>query len=128
MGNFIQNVYAQNTGDQGICNPLIKGLCGGPDTATIKFASFFSALVGVFLIIASLFTFVNLLQGGLSWITSGGDKTALEAARSRIQNAILGLFIVAASWVIFILIMQFLGISPLGTSNFQFNFPSLFGQ
>ncbi len=124
MNFFVKEVFA----DEGICNPLIKGLCGGSEKAGNQFASLVSALLALFLFVGSLFTLINLFQGGLSWITSGGDKTALEASRSRIQNAILGMLIVAASWVIFIFFTQFLGISPLGSNNFQISLPSLFGQ
>lgn len=120
---ILQKVYAQDP--TGICNPLINGLCGS-DNAPAKFGTLISAIVGVFLIIATLFTLLNLLLGGFGWITSGGDKAGLDAARSRIMNAIIGLIIVASSWVIFILLMQFLGITSDG--GFQIILPSLFGQ
>lgn len=122
MDFFIKPVNAQ------IYNPVITGLSGGQGNAGARFGSLISSLVAVFLIVASLFTLFNLFQGGLSWITSGGDKAGVEAARNRIQNALLGMFIVAAGWVIFILITQFLGITPLGSSTFQINLPTLFGQ
>lgn len=109
-------------------NPLIPQLKGGEQGAVNQIASIFASLVAVFLIIGSLFTFVNLLMGGIGWITSGGDKNALEGARNRIMNALIGMFIVAGSWAIFLLILQFFGISPIGSQNIQFSIPTLFGH
>jgi len=55
-----------------------------------------SALVGVLLILSALIAFFYLIMGGISWITSGGDKAAMETARNKITHAIVGLIIVGA--------------------------------
>lgn len=73
-----------------------------------------SALVGVLLIIAALMAFFFLILGGIQWITSGGDKAGMEAARNKITHAIVGLIIVGAAWAIMILVQNFLGISIIG--------------
>lgn len=70
-------------------------------------------VVYVVLIIAGLATFIFLIWGGIQWITSGGDKSGVEAAQHKIQAAILGLFIVFATWALMFVIEQFLGISIL---------------
>jgi len=111
----------------GICNPLIPALCGSAN-APIRFGSLVSSLFGALLIIAGLFFLINLLTGGITWITSGGDKAALDNARTQIQNAVMGMFITAATWVIYILVTQFLGLTPIGSSTIQFHLPPLFGQ
>lgn len=67
-----------------------------------------SVLTMVFVITAVL-AFAYLVWGGIQWITSGGDKTATEAARNRIQAAILGLFIVFAAWAIMLVLGSFFG-------------------
>ncbi|MBI4066977.1 hypothetical protein HY407_01235 [Candidatus Gottesmanbacteria bacterium] len=108
----------------GVCNPIIPGLCGTSNVGP-KFGGLITSLVSVFLIIAAIFALLNLLLGGLGWITSGGDKAGVDAARSRIQNAILGLFIVAISWTIFIFVTGFLGITA-GGPGFRINLPTLF--
>ena len=71
---------------------------------------FISAILAAILVIATLASFIYLLLGGLSWITSGGDKAAVEGAQKRIQAAIIGLFIVFAAWALMIVIGKFLGI------------------
>ena len=73
-----------------------------------------SALVGTILIIAALLAFLYLILGGISWITSGGDKAAMETARNKITHAIVGLIIVGAAWAIMVLIQNFLGVTILG--------------
>lgn len=77
-----------------------------------------SAVVGVILIIAAILAFLFLLLGGIQWITSGGDKAGLEAARNKITNAIVGLIIVASAWAIMLLVGQFTGFNFLGGSGF----------
>lgn len=76
-----------------------------------------SAAVGTILILAALLAFVWLILGGIQWITSGGDKAAMEAARNKITHAIVGLIIVGAAWAIMMLVQNFLGISIIGSQG-----------
>lgn len=76
--------------------------------------SLISALVGALLVVSALLAFFFLILGGIQWITSGGDKTGMEAARNKITHAIVGLVIVGAAWAIMILIQNFLGITVIG--------------
>src|SRR3989337_1210736 len=101
-----------------VTNPAITGLIGKkPGDAPVVFGKFIAAIVGVFLVGASLWAFAQILLGGLNWISSGGDKSRLETARLQITNALVGLLFVFAFWAISLLILQFLGISPLGSSE-----------
>lgn len=84
-----------------------------------------AASVGTLLIISALLAFIFLILGGIQWITSGGDKAGMEAARNKITHAIVGLIIVGASWAIMILVQQFLGINIIG--NEGFNLPKPYG-
>lgn len=70
-----------------------------------------SSVVGTMLVISSLLAFVFLILGGIQWITSGGDKAAMEAARNKITHAIVGLVIVGAAWAIMTLVGNYLGLS-----------------
>lgn len=70
-----------------------------------------SGAIGFILVIAALAAFIFLIWGGIQWITSGGDKSAVEAARSRILAAIIGLFVVFAAWALMNLLGQFFGFS-----------------
>lgn len=113
----------------GIGNPVITGFAGkSGDDAPALLAKLISNLIGLFLTIATIWAFVQLLLAGFNWISSGGDKGKIEMAQHKITNAILGLFIIFAAWGIFLLIMQFLGMSPLGgdTGKFELKIPTLF--
>ena len=70
-----------------------------------------SNFVSAAFIIAAIAFFVYLVLGGIEWITSGGDKGKVESAKNRITAALIGLTIVAASYAIFILVVQFFGIN-----------------
>lgn len=73
------------------------------------FGKLITSAIAAVLIISAFVAFAYLVWGGFQWITSGGDKTATEAARNRIQAAILGLFIVFLAWAIMLVLGQFLG-------------------
>lgn len=104
---MLQNVFAQ-TGD-----PTIN--IKQPTNVKIgELGSLLSAVVGALLIIAALLAFFFLILGGIQWITSGGDKAGMEAARNKITHAVVGLVIVGAAWAIMILVQNFLGITVIG--------------
>ncbi len=69
-----------------------------------------SNIIGVAFIVAAVVTFVLLVIGGINWITSGGDKAKIDTAQKMITNAIIGLAIVAASYAIYTLVLDFFGI------------------
>ncbi|KKU82965.1 MAG: hypothetical protein UY10_C0018G0004 [Microgenomates group bacterium GW2011_GWA2_47_8] len=73
-----------------------------------------SAVVGTLLIIAALLAFFYLILGGIQWITAGGDKAGMEAARNKITHAIVGLIIVGAAWAVMLLVQNFLGVTIIG--------------
>ena len=74
------------------------------------FGKLIGGVVGLALVLATLFAFFFLIWGGIQWITSGGDKAGVEAAQHRIQAALLGLLIVFAVWALFTVVGRFLGI------------------
>lgn len=67
----------------------------------------FVTFLYIIAIIAALF---YLIWGGLKWLTSAGDKTALQGAREHIVAAIIGLIIIFLSY----LILSFIGRFFLG--------------
>lgn len=99
---IVRPAYAQQ-----ICNPVLPW-CGRPADSLI--GAFISNLISVALVIAGLLAFFYLVIGGIQWITSGGDKAGLEAARNRIIHAILGLIIVASTYAIILIVFQFIGL------------------
>ena len=53
---------------------------------------------------AGVLAFIYLLWGGIQWITAGGDKDALDKARKRITQALIGLSIVFSAYAILYII------------------------
>jgi len=75
---------------------------------------FFSGLIPAlmslgFVIGALIFVFIFII-GGISWITSGGDKMKMEQARSRVATALIGLTILLSFFAILSLTEHFFGI------------------
>lgn len=69
--------------------------------------------VQILVIFASVLLFVYLVWGGIQWLTSGGDKTQVEAARNRITSALIGLAIVALAWALQSILSYFFGLGSL---------------
>ena len=61
-------------------------------------------LIFVISIVAALF---YLVWGGFKWLVSGGDKTAVGAAREHIVAAIIGLVVIFLSYFILNILVQF---------------------
>jgi hypothetical protein len=71
-----------------------------PPNVPTDLGKFISAGIQLMLIIAGLATFLYLVLGGFSYITSGGDKTAVESAKNKLTYAFIGFFIVVLAWAI----------------------------
>ena len=71
----------------------------------------------VFTVGAIVFLGIMML-GGIQWITSGGDKASVEAARGRVTSAIIGLAILLSVFALVIAIEYFFGVN-LTTFNLE---------
>lgn len=108
-----------------INNPVLPSLANKPPEQA--FGTMVAGIVGFLLVLASIWAFLQILLAGINWISSGGDKSKLEAAQQRITQGIIGLFIVFAAWGIFLVLLRFLGIiqqSPTG--EIQLKIPQIF--
>ena len=95
----------------GIGNPVVSGLIGKTQAqAPGILGKFFSSLIGVLLVLGTIWAFFQLLLGAFNWISSSGDKAKLEAAQQKIIQAIIGLGLIFAAWAIFAALLKFLGI------------------
>ncbi len=86
-----------------IKNPLIQG--------TYEIGSILSSVIGIFILVATITSFVFLITAGLQWLTSGGDKNSLESARNKMVAALVGLGVVASVWALTNLLFPALGLS-----------------
>lgn len=78
-------------------------------------ASNFGKIVGnvvtIAFVLAALIALAFLIYGGVKWITSGGDKAAVEGARNTIVAAVIGLVVVFLSYFILNLILGFFNLN-----------------
>ncbi|HKC14927.1 MAG TPA: hypothetical protein VKC89_03150 [Patescibacteria group bacterium] len=78
-------------------------------------ASNFGKIVGnvitIAFVLSALIALVFLVYGGVKWITSGGDKAAVEGARNTIVAAVIGLVIVFLSYFVLNIILGFFNLS-----------------
>ncbi len=72
---------------------------------------FISVAISVGLIAGALIFFFMFIIGGIRWITSGGDKAAMEGSHSQVTNALIGLAILLSAFAIIQLIGSIFGIS-----------------
>lgn len=72
-----------------------------------------NGLLTFVMVLAALLVFLYLIMGGIEWITSGGDKSKTESARNKITAAVVGLVVLAASYAILLIVLNFLGFDNL---------------
>lgn len=72
-----------------------------------------TVFISFLIIVAVLAALIFIVLGAFQWITSGGDKAKVESARNHIIAAIVGLIIIALSFVIINVVTQVLGIGSI---------------
>jgi len=83
---------------------------GRPSPATGSgFSDILNNLAGALVAVAGIALFLNLLMGGLRYLTAGGDSKAVESAKKMITNSIVGMSIVAAAYFLALMIRAVTG-------------------
>lgn len=110
-------------GPGGLTNPAIGTLgqnTGGQATSGGLFVRYFITLWSAFITVGGLAVILMFLWGALDWITAGGESSKVATARQKIINAIIGLIILVASFVI----INFMGFLFFG-DNFNILSPAI---
>ncbi len=76
-----------------------------------KFGEVVGRVITAAFVLATLIALVFLVYGGVKWITSGGDKAAVEGARNTIVAAVVGLVIVFLAYFILSIILGLFGLN-----------------
>lgn len=71
----------------------------------------FARILNIGLSAGAIATFIMILIGGFSWLSSGGDPKAMEKARDSLTYGIVGLFLMIAVWFILKFIKDFTGVN-----------------
>ncbi len=90
--NQIAINLAPNGGFKGF-GPL--GLQGSAQATSsdLLLQTFISSIIGVISIVAIIWFVFILISGGMSYLGAGADKAAVESARKRMTNGLIGLLI-----------------------------------
>jgi hypothetical protein len=104
-GSFIETIH----------NPIVgDGSTGTSGNAGVTFLQkAIPAAITMGLVIGVIIFFFILITGAIQWISSGGDKQAVEGARGKVTNAIIGLIVLFAVFAIIQIINTFFGIKLL---------------
>lgn len=70
-----------------------------------------NVFVNIIYTVAAIIVLFMIVIGAFQWITSGGDKEAIKSARGRITWAIIGITLLALTFVILRVLGQILGFS-----------------
>lgn len=85
--------------------PLIRK--GGEGAGGISLV--LSNLINLIYVLATIIFVFMLIWGAFEWLTSGGDKEKVAAARSRLINAFIGIVLFAVAFAILRLVGTFTG-------------------
>lgn len=84
------------------------------DVATFQsIETIFANIIGAVMSLAGVALFLMLLAGGFSFLFSGGDPKKLEQAKGTLGNAIMGLVVIVAAYLIIRIVSAFTGVANL---------------
>ena len=95
-----------------ITNTAVPG-GNSPTSAPKQFAITMATLWQTIIIVGGLAFLLYFLWGGLQWILAGGDKGKIDEARGKITQGLIGLAVLAASYVIIKFLQGALGLDLL---------------
>lgn len=71
-------------------------------------------VISLFFTIGGIGVVIYFVWGAVDWILSGGDKEKVANARKKMTNAIIGLVLLALSFMIIRVVGSIVGFNPLG--------------
>lgn len=79
-----------------------KTTCSAADTrnADNRINAIIATAIKIFQVVVGLISVIMVIMGGLKYITSGGDPTAVGSAKNTILYAIVGIVVVALAQII----------------------------
>lgn len=89
------------------------GMEGGGTDPLTPIAAVISTAIALMTVIAAIYFVFVLISNGISLISGGGDKSALEQARKKITNNLIGLIIAISAIFILSIISTLLGLDNL---------------
>jgi len=94
-------------------NSTTSGTINIPTGFAPHLSTYINWLLSAVIVLALFLAFFNFIVAGIEWITSGGDKSKTDNARSRITSAFIGVIILASSYAIVQFVAYLLGFESL---------------
>lgn len=95
--SIIPKAYAQSVSDiVGRVNPSVTPY--GP--VTTGFTSLFNNILRLVFVVAGMYALINFILAGYTYMSAGGDSKQMTKAWDQIWQTILGLIVLAASFVL----------------------------
>lgn len=95
-----------------ITNPALGPVLNS-NSGTDFVSKLIPSLIGLIFVVGIIIFFFMLLISAIQWMTSGGDKASVEAARGRLTQAIIGIVILFSAFAIIKVIEGFFGLNIL---------------
>lgn len=96
--------------------------CIVQEAATIRcIVPLFTNLVQGVLALSGVALFIMLLVGGFNFLLSGGDQKKLEMAKGTLTNAVIGLVVIVAAYLIIAAVQAFTN-STIPVTKFELKF------
>lgn len=93
------------------------GKLGAPTTAITPsgdlFESALSVTIGVMTVVAGIWFMFQFFAGAIEWLSSGGEKQAVQNAQKRLTNSITGILIVVLSYIFISIIGRIVGFDDI---------------
>lgn len=107
----IPPITVPNGHGNNLYNPAIGNLGNNSGISFVQ--QLIPSLVGLAFVVGVLIFFFMLLLGAIQWISSGGDKAAVEGARGKITQALVGIIVLFSVFAIIKVVETFFGINIL---------------
>lgn len=82
-----------------------------------QFNNIISSIIAVMTVIAAIWFVFVFITGAIAWIGSGGDKAALESAKKRMINGLIGIIVVVAALFVIEILGNVIGLTILNPGD-----------
>lgn len=108
--NYVSHQLSQVRAPESVTNPILNRTLQDANPNEF-FAIMLPNLIGLSLVIGAVIFLFIMIIGAIQWVSSGGDKAAIESARGKITNALVGVVILFSLFAVLKLIGDFFGIN-----------------
>lgn len=106
----VNDIFGPISPPPGVNQWIPKGSSGDVARGLLPFAN---AIVKLLIVVGGLYAFLNIIFAGYQFMSAGGDSKQMEKAWAKIWQSLLGLLIVAGSFVLAVIFGKLLFNDPM---------------